>query len=33
MPDDMPDDALAAIEEREPKFLSDWQSWEGNTQI
>lgn len=31
--DDMPDDTLAAIKEREPKFLSDWQSWEGNTLI
>lgn len=31
--DDMPDDTLAAIKEREPEFLSDWQSWEGNTLI
>ncbi len=31
--DDMPDDTLAAIREREPEFLSDWQSWEGNTLI
>tara|TARA_B110000438_G_scaffold286754_1_gene318304 strand:- start:4566 stop:4844 length:279 start_codon:yes stop_codon:yes gene_type:complete len=31
--DDMPDDTLAAIKEREPKFLSGWQSWEGNTLI
>ena len=31
--DEMPDDTLAAIQEREPKFLSDWQSWEGNTLI
>ncbi len=31
--DDMPDDTLAAIKEREPEFLSDWQNWEGNTLI
>ncbi|MDG2244375.1 MAG: DUF1838 family protein [Rhodospirillaceae bacterium] len=31
--DDMPDDTLAAIQEREPEFLTDWQSWEGNTLI
>lgn len=31
--DAMPDDTLAAIREREPKFLSDWQNWEGNTLI
>ena len=31
--DDMPDDTLAAIKAREPEFLSDWQSWEGNTLI
>ncbi len=31
--DDMPDDTLAAIREREPKFLTDWQDWEGNTLI
>lgn len=31
--EDMPDDTLAAIKEREPKFLTDWQSWEGNTLI
>jgi len=30
---DMPDDTLAAIKEREPKFLSDWQNWEGTTLI
>ncbi|NKB43333.1 MAG: DUF1838 domain-containing protein [Alphaproteobacteria bacterium] len=31
--DDMPDDTLAAIKERQPKFLTDWQNWEGNTLI
>ena len=31
--EDMPEDTLTAIKEREPKFLSNWQNWEGNTLI